>query len=181
MRSAPIGLFYEDLDTVCEVARASSVLTHGHPAALESAAGAALLVALALRGAGPADMYRELERRLFGRAADFDACMRKVPAALELPPERALTSEVLGESWVGDEAVASALYCVWRHADDYRAAVLTAVNTDGDSDSIATIVGSIMGARLGIGAIPAHWVAGVERSRELHDLAARLLTASRRR
>ncbi len=32
MRVAPIGLFYDDLDRVTEVARASSLLTHGHPA-----------------------------------------------------------------------------------------------------------------------------------------------------
>ena len=55
MRVSPIGLYYEDLDRVVEVARASSLLTHGHNAALEGAASAALLVALALRGSGPQD------------------------------------------------------------------------------------------------------------------------------
>ena len=44
------------------------------------------------------------------------------------------TKNVLGEGWIGEEAVASAMYCCWRSPDDYSAAVLTAMNTDGDSD-----------------------------------------------
>ena len=48
MRVAPIGLYYQDLDRVADVARWSSLLTHGHPAAIEGAATAAILVAMAL-------------------------------------------------------------------------------------------------------------------------------------
>lgn len=177
MRAAPLGLFYEDLDEVESVARDSSLPTHGHPSALESSAAAALLVALALRGEPPARMYEEVMRRCGGRSPDFDACFSRVPEVLNRPPEEVLTKDVLGEGWVAEEAVASALYCFWRHPDDYRAAVLEAVNTDGDSDSLATIAGSISGARLGLGAIPSEWAQGVERSAYLHEVGARLAAA----
>jgi len=177
MRVAALGLFYEDLDEVESVARDSSLLTHGHPAALEASAAAALLVALALRGASPSRMYEEVMRRCGGRSPDFDGCLSRVPDVLGRPPEEVLTSGVLGEGWVAEEAVASALYCFWRHPDDYRAAVLEAVNTDGDSDSLATITGSISGARLGLGAIPAEWVQEVERSTYLQEVGARLAAA----
>jgi ADP-ribosylglycohydrolase len=177
MRVAPIGLFFEDLDEVESVARDSSLLTHGHPAALEGAAAAALLVALALRGASPAQMYEEVMRRCGGRSRDFDECLSKVPGLLERAPEEVLTRNVLGEGWVAEEAVASALYCFWRHPDDYRAAVLEAANTDGDSDSLATIAGSISGARLGLGALPSEWVQEVESSTYLQDVGARLAAA----
>ncbi|HYH97900.1 ADP-ribosylglycohydrolase family protein [Hyalangium sp.] len=177
MRVAPIGLFYEDLDEVESVARDSSLLTHGHPAALEASAAAALLVALALRGVSPPQMYEEMMRRCGGRSPDFDQCLSKVPGLLNHPPEQVLTTAMLGEGWVAEEAVASALYCFWRHPDDYRAAVLEAVNTDGDSDSLATITGSISGARLGLEAIPAEWVQEVERSTSLQDVGAQLAAA----
>ena len=180
MRVAPIGLlFADDLDAVERVARASSLLTHGHDAALEGAAAAALLVALALRGASPQAMYDEIMRRCADRSEDFAACLGDLPDMLERPPEEVLIDRHdggLGEAWVADEAVASALYCVWRHPDDYRAGVLCAVNTDGDSDSIAAITGSILGARLGIEAIPEHWVADVENSGALVDLGTQLWT-----
>lgn len=177
MRVAPIGLYYEDLDTVAEVARHCALLTHGHPAALEGAAAAALLVALALRGASPEDMHAEVMRRCGGRSPDFDACFARVPQVVGQPPEQVLVEQgpyALGEGWVAEEAVASALYCFWRHPEDYRAAVLEAVNTDGDSDSLATITGSIAGARLGLEGIPAEWVQGVERSDWLQEVGGRL-------
>jgi ADP-ribosylglycohydrolase len=178
MRVGPIGLYYAgDLDRLFEVARASSLLTHGHDAAVEGAAAAALMVALALEGAGPEEVFTEITRHCGGRSADFDACLERVPALRDRPPGEVLREGALGEAWVAEEAVASALYCFWRHPDDYRAAVLTAVNTDGDSDSIATITGSVLGARLGLEGIPAPWVSGVENTDRLQELGASLWAA----
>ncbi len=175
MRVSPVGLlFHDDLDRLVEVARATALPTHGHPAAQEGAAAAALMAALAARGAGPQEMYDEIKARCFGRSPDFDACLSRVPDMLGAPPAEALAAGGLGEAWIAEEAVASALYCVWRHPDDYGAAVLEAINTDGDSDSIGAITGSVMGARLGIGAIPEGWVEGVEGSAALQALASRL-------
>jgi len=157
MRVAPIGLYYsDDLDQVAQVARASSLPTHGHDAALEGAAAAALMVAMALRDATPEDMHAEIDRRCSANSPDFAACWQKLHDMVKRGPDKVLTKDALGEGWVAEEAVASALYCYWRGPDDYRQAVLTATNTDGDSDSIATITGSILGARHGIESIPNH-------------------------
>lgn len=182
MRVAPVGLLYAtDRDRLLEVARATSLLTHGHDAAVEGAAAAALMVAVALDGGDGAATYDAIREACAGRSADFDACLARVPDLLHVEPGVALSEAGLGEAWVAEEAVASALYCVWRHPDDFAAGVLEAVNTDGDSDSIATIVGSVLGARLGLDAIPARWRGGVERSEELHDLGARIHDAARAR
>lgn len=174
MRVAPIGLFYDDLDKVQDVASASSLLTHGHSAALAGAAAGALMVALALRGASPTEIYEEVDRRCSASSKDFAATWQKIPKLLSRPPEEVLTEQHLGEGWVAEEAVASAMYCVWRSPDDYSATILTAINTDGDSDSLGTIAGSILGARLGANAIPAKWRAEVEDSAYLHELGSRL-------
>ena len=179
MRAAPIGLLYRaDRARLLTVARASSVLTHGHDAAIEGAAAAALLVAMALDGDSPEVMYEALMDECAPRSPDLARCLEKVPGLLDAPVEIALSGRGLGESWVADEAVASALWCFWRHRDDYRACVLDAVNTDGDSDSIACIAGSISGARLGLEAIPAHWRERVEATGALHAVGRALHVAS---
>ena len=178
MRVAAVGLFYhDDLERLAEVARASSLPTHGHPAALEGAAAAALMVALALRGLEPAAIHAEILARCSGRSADFDACLARVPGLLDRPPAEVLSEGGLGEAWVAEEAVASALYCFWRHPDDFSAAVLEAVNTDGDSDSIAAITGSVLGARLGQEGIPAAWIEQVEEGAMLQRLGRALWAA----
>ncbi len=177
MRVAPIGLFYDDLDRIAEVARASSLLTHGHPAALEGAAAAALLVYLARRGATPDEMFSEIDQRCSPRCTEFSSVWRKLPDLISQPAEAVLAEGGLGESWVAEEAVASAMYCFWRNPDDFERAVCTAINTDGDSDTIGTITGSIAGARLGAESIPLRWRQGVEDSEYLHQLGARLWNA----
>jgi len=178
MRVAAIGLLWaDDLDHLTEVARASSLLTHGHPAALEGAAAAALLVALALRGESPQQIHEQILQRCSGRSPDFDRCLARLPDLLGRPVGEALSEEGLGQGWVAEEAVASALYCFWRHPDDFGAAVLEGVNTDGDSDSIAAITGSALGARLGASGIPPRWVEQVENRKLLEQTARRLWRA----
>lgn len=174
MRVAPIGLYYSDLDQVSTVARASSLLTHGHDAAFAGAAAAALMVAMAARGFGPEQIYREIDARCCASSEDFSVAWRKVPELLTISPDQVLVEGCLGEGWVAEEAVASAMYCFWRSPDDFKQAIYTAINSDGDSDSIGTITGSVLGARLGVEAIPNRWRQTVEDSQYLHELGKRL-------
>ncbi|MBN1101991.1 MAG: ADP-ribosylglycohydrolase family protein, partial [Deltaproteobacteria bacterium] len=81
---------------------------------------------------------------------------------------------LLGEGWVGEEAVALALYCFLKYPDSYERCVIRGANTNGDSDSVACIAGSISGAYLGVGAIREDWIQRIEKSEYLDDLARRL-------
>jgi ADP-ribosyl-[dinitrogen reductase] hydrolase len=47
------------------------------------------------------------------------------------------------------------------HPEDFRAAVLAAVRCGGDTDTLAAIVGGIVGARVGRAGIPAEWLSGL--------------------
>lgn len=59
----------------------------------------------------------------------------------------------LGEGWTAEEAWAISLYCVIRHIDNMKEAIIAAVNHDGDSNSTGSITGNIMGAIYGYEAI----------------------------
>lgn len=72
----------------------------------------------------------------------------------------------LGGGWVGDEALAIALYCAIRHFDDFERAMITAVNHGGDSDSTGAVTGNILGAAVGYEAIPQFF----KHDLELHDV-----------
>jgi ADP-ribosylglycohydrolase len=180
MRTAPIGLYYlEDEGRLMEVARASSLLTHGHPTALASAAATALLVAWAARGEDPGEYPSRLVKVMVDmtEGREVAALVRRIPEMLTEPPEDVLHHGALGEAWTGEEAVASALYCFCRSPEDFRRAVTVGANTVGDSDSIACIAGAISGAYNGIGAIPKSWREQVENSAYLHEVASALLAA----
>lgn len=57
--------------------------------------------------------------------------------------------------------VEAALALTARHPDDLRTAVIETVALGGDTDTVAAIVGGILGARLGAEAVPEDWLRGI--------------------
>lgn len=117
-----------------------------------------------------------------GESVKLEPWRRELAGLLERAlktAERAVTGAegiaMLGQGWVGEEALAIALFSVWRHPDDWHAAVVAAVNHDGDSDSTGCIAGAVLGACLGLRAIPELWVAAVENRDPILTLADELV------
>jgi len=180
MRAGPIGYVYQHVpEKLREVAHATGICTHGHPTADAACIGAAYLVKLALEGIQPSVMIGELLSFTRGISDEWEEAIEKIRKCLDWEDEEQALS-FLGEGWVGEEAVALALYCFLRYPDSYEKCVLRAANTNGDSDSIACIAGAISGACLGVKAIPKDWVEQIENKDYLIDLGIRLAEARRK-
>jgi ADP-ribosylglycohydrolase len=90
----------------------------------------------------------------------------------EIEPRRAI--EALGYGWVGEEALAIAVYCALKYGDDAQKAMLLAVNHDGDSDSTGSICGNLLGVWKGLSVFPQTWIDGIEGSDILTQAATDL-------
>ncbi len=177
MRVAPLGYIYQqDEARLREVAIASSLITHRHPTAIAATVAAAYLVKLALDGVPVASYMRSVYEFATGFSQEFDHAILRVGHVLGWTNED-LALDHIGQGWVGEEAVALAIYCILRYPDDYVACVRRAANTNGDSESIACIAGGIMGAKLGLQAIPLDWRARCENASGISNLAHRLTSA----
>ena len=175
MRAAPIGFFFQhDPRRLYRVAHATGICTHGHPTADAACIGAAYLVKLALDRTPPEHMIPQVLAFTAGISGEFDEAVRKVEFCLPWKDEEAAL-DYLGQGWVGEEAVALALYCFLRSPDDYQKTVIRGANTNGDSDSVACIAGALSGAWLGAEGIPEEWAARIEKRDILEALAKRLL------
>lgn len=176
MRVATIGYLYQhDEQRLVEAAKASGIITHGHPAAVAASVAAAYLVKLALDGEHPKTYLRRVMQFTDGMSEDFDQIMYRVGQAHFASEERCLKH--IGEGWVGDEAVGLALWCVMKYPDDYEAVVRRGANTNGDSDSIACIGGGISAARLGLDSVPDTWIQRCENRDYITELAQRMADA----
>jgi ADP-ribosylglycohydrolase len=105
---------------------------------------------------------------------EFLAIMQK---AINLSEKDMLDVEAIhsiGEGWVGDEALAIAIYSVLKHSDKIKDAILCAVNHKGDSDSTGAIAGNMIGAYLGFDAIPPEWIEHIEHREVLEEMAERM-------
>ncbi len=176
MRVAPVGLMFDKKDafkTGCELA----AITHGHPGGYLPAGVHACIISCLIEGMELEDAVSRALQELAAYPGN-EECLDLLNKAVELakdnnPSEDALRQ--LGEGWVGEEAIAIAVYCSLVHRNDFRKAVCLAVNHDGDSDSTGAITGNILGAYLGIEGIPAEWRERVELKDEIITLADDLL------
>jgi ADP-ribosylglycohydrolase len=172
MRVYPFALVFQgDPERAESWAVAHSKLTHRSPMAF-AACAAFVRGLLALLGGGST---AELGQAMARAAEPHDPeTARRIRDALSAAARGELPSVVLKRhlGWAAHDAVAAACYVFTRHPDDPRRALLEAVNSPGDSDSIGTLVGALMGARHGLGNLPAEWVREVEQSSELLALAS---------
>ncbi|MBR1529866.1 MAG: ADP-ribosylglycohydrolase family protein [Oscillospiraceae bacterium] len=170
MRTAPIGLVsgLDENQTVLLGAKAAA-LTHGHELGYIPAGMLSEMIRLIaqenydIRGAGYTALHTV--RKLFFDAEHLQDFARIIEQALELAestemPEKAIMR--LGEGWVGEEALAIAVYCAAKFEDDFDLCIRNAVNHNGDSDSTGAIAGNILGAKLGLSGIPEKYQKNLE-------------------
>jgi ADP-ribosylglycohydrolase len=174
VRVAPIGYLYQnDPDRLIKVAQATGVATHAHPTAQAAVCAAAYLIKLALDGLPPQAYVERTLAKIGGLSSEFDAILRQVDNVVQWTDEFAAL-ETLGSGWNAEEAVAMAIYCAVRYEDDYVGAVRRAVNIPGDSDSVGSLTGGLVAARVGLSAVPQMWIERLEDLKGLTDLAVRL-------
>ena len=190
MRVAPIGLYFANgpftADRTAICAAEAAALTHGHELGYLPAAFLAYLIRLLVLGTEK-DLRAAVEKtkdeiaRLFCGAKYIGELTKKVNDALILSRSTKEPLDVihaLGEGWVGEEALAIALYAALKYDNDFERAIVTAVNHKGDSDSTGAITGNILGAYLGIDAIPSHYLERLELERLINETAVDLFRAA---
>ncbi|HII02074.1 TPA: ADP-ribosylglycohydrolase family protein [Methanosarcinaceae archaeon] len=176
MRVGIIGFIYRnDPEKLLEVASLSGKITHSHPTSDAASIAGAYTVKLALDGIAPEDMFLPLLRVTEGISEEFtDALKVAYELALgSLSDEEALRK--IGQGWYAEETFALAYFCMLRYPGDYKKAVQTAVNITGDSDSVGSVAGGILGARLGIDSVPPAWVEALKEKENLETMVAPLL------
>ena len=175
MRAYPFGLiFADDLELAETWAVAHSYLTHGDPIAQAACAAMAVGVGLAVQGATIDHLLQVMVRA----ARRYSAVTADMMAQAIEEGRRGVGPGVTLDrlrAWAAHEAIAAAVYLVARNPANPRAAILEGANTPGDSDSIATLAGALLGAIHGVEALPREWVSQVERAATLSELARQVV------
>ena len=184
MRNAAVPLAYvNDLERAMKIAREQSRTTHQGDEAAECCAVMTWLIVQMMRE----PKLSKLE--LFGRLDSFESdfysvkCLVKSEKEERRPSNEGLDLKDRNWNWksgdfkfspsraasqpgyVGSyamDALSMALHCVWT-TDSFSEATFKIINLRGDSDSTGSVCCQIAGALYGIDAIPAAWIAAVQR------------------
>ena len=165
MRVAPIGLFFDstkmDIKQIDLIGAEAAALTHGHPLGwLPAAALVHIIARIVHENFSVEEAVKDMQTSIkaqFGHLEESAYMMELVDKAIELAGKDTDDKEAiwkLGEGWVAEETLAIAIYSALKYQDDFEAAIIAAVNHDGDSDSTGAVTGNIVGACLGISGIP---------------------------
>ena len=149
MRAATAAVYFASAGREATMAagRRIAALTHGDRAAWEGTALLHELIRVALEGGDPlaavGDTLAEVHP---GHRARWSTVL-----AADWHPD--LATEFNGAVW---PCLGSALWAL-RSTESYEAALATAIDLGGDTDTVAAVTGAIAGAVYGAGAIPPRW------------------------
>jgi ADP-ribosylglycohydrolase len=175
MRAAPIGLLYHtNLNIVKSYADLQSLPTHTSAAARAAAVAVAVGVALSFNGFPPKMILRNAASQASRLDTYFAERLLWVGELLDLLPEDALG--VIRNSPLAAETVPAAFYCFLKFEPEE--ALVMAASSGGDTDSIASIAGSLFGAAKGSSWIPDRWLAVLEGRERIEDKARGLCQLS---
>ncbi len=147
IRAAPIGLLYNrDLGIVSKYAQLQSLPTHCSSTARAGATAVSVGVALCLNGFGKEMVLKTAASLVSKVDLDFSERLLWVLSLKDLTPDDALSR--IRNSPLASETVPAAFYCFIKF--DPEEALIRAVSGGGDTDSIASITGSLFGAARGL-------------------------------
>ena len=162
MRVAPISLCFE-ADVSYHLGCEAALITHGNPTGWLSAGALCVLIAELAGGTRLQDAI-DRSSKAVTRSEGHGETLAAIGSAVSLASESVSPREAilrLGEGWVGEEALAIAIYAVLV-SKDFKEVIRIAANHDGDSDSTASIAGQIWGAMAGLDGIPHVWTSRLD-------------------
>lgn len=198
MRSCPIGIADRPNPHLAEIARRSSVVTHNTEQGIESTMLIAATVSYALDGAEAREAMllacnyvtaylamNRFEGRIIGHWTPKASVIARTRWAINWAQEHAgehagdiydhdmfadQLRAVIGTSVEANESVPAAFAIATRYAERPFDAICVAANLGGDTDTIAAMVGAMLGAAHGVQAFPESLVHTVQEVNGL-DLA----------
>lgn len=184
MRVAPIGLYFEGkrytIDEIDMIGAEAAALTHGHELGYIPAAMLVHIIHLLAHNPGVSVKDAVVDAkaaisRLFPKAEHLTDMLDLTDKAINLAAESEIDEldaiRELGEGWVAEETLAIAIYCSLKYQNDFEKAMIASVNHSGDSDSTGAVTGNILGAHLGMQAIPEKFLTRLELKDTIIEIA----------
>lgn len=155
-RIAPLAYFYRnDKEKFFASARAQTVMTHNHPDVISCATFFSEVVWEVLAGIPPSEAIQGLVQRRYNRSrlkewTDAGAESR------DLPTRQAISD--FGQMCAAEAAFPSVIHLIFKYESNLKDALVENVMAGGDSAARGMMTGMVLGAHLGMDAIPDHWL-----------------------
>ncbi len=180
-----VGLFYDPADMdpgeINRLGMEAVALTHGDPQAFLPGALVTALVSRSLREpqlpletliGDVLEQFREQFSHDYGRQVNQITNLLKMAQSLSADPTVApMDAMERLQCKTGAQVLAGCVYALLTGGEDFDRTLITAVNHFGASAAVAALAGAILGARLGVEALPEFYLECLEPRDILQELA----------
>ncbi len=164
MRLSPVPIFYQDHPDKAEVISAmQGTLTHNHEVPND---GCRLLSRILISGIQTGSKEDALDS-----VNDLDVA-ENILHVSDQAYESKDRNDIKSDGYVVS-TLEAAMWSVWK-TDNFRDALLLAVNLGDDADTVGAVAGQIAGAIYGIEGIPPEWISGMVESSRIMNLGEQL-------
>jgi len=189
MRVSPVGLFFHhNLEALRKAAMDQANVTHTHPLGQWGAVMQASSVGLALlqdsrNPLKKEEIIIELREILWSGPVEYQKALNEMENIFALGKKIEAKEIVrrLGNGIEAHRSVPTASCLALTYSPDFQDAIRAAISLGGDTDTIAGMVGAIVGAHVGERGLPTEWIEQLEegpRGRSFaRELARRLFEA----
>lgn len=173
MRLAPVPMFFSnDIDKATFYSGESSRTTHGAREAVDACRLFGKQLAMALTGESKDSILFSAKERFTGEKTLAQSIQDIADGSYADKSE----ADIRGSGYVVKSLEAS-LWCFLK-TDNFKDAILKAVNLGDDADTTGAICGQIVGAYYGIADIPKHWLARLAKREMIEGMAGELFQRS---
>ncbi|MCO4783397.1 MAG: ADP-ribosylglycohydrolase family protein [Candidatus Cloacimonetes bacterium] len=168
MRSSVIGVFfYDDYEQLKKFVYTSTIISHTDPKAYNGALTIALASSIAIKQAdiSPQDFYKLIVECIDKEDSEYLSIMRTIVTSIDQGESTMDFAKNLGlEKGVSGymyHTVPVVIHCWLTNQCDYKKGITEIIECGGDSDTTASILGGIIGARVGKEGIPEDWLKNI--------------------
>ena len=166
-----VYLYRDDIDGLVVACRAQTAMTHNHPQVIESAEFFARVASKVLRKTPPKAAIKGVVDENFNRAP-FSQWVSDGLKSAGMETRAAISG--FGQMCEVEAAFPAVIHLLARYEDNLEAALVENVMAGGDSAARGMVAGMILGAYLGMDAIPADWLADLKHREAIERMLARV-------
>jgi len=171
-RIAPLVFLYRnDPETLANSAKAQTRMTHTDLATVESAEYFARVTQAVFNGAAPIEAMKSVAEAHFEISA-VSAWLQKGLATMERDSVEVIGD--FGRSCHTGEMFPGVVHLIAKYENDLKEALVQCVMAGGDSAARGALVGMVLGAHLGMEALPRQWVEDMKAAEKIEQLLAKI-------
>lgn len=156
-RMAPLALVYgDDADGFEQAAREQTRITHNAQLPMDAAGFFARVCYLVLHGKSPAQAIKEVVAMEPYRSSPLSALVEAGLQSSGLETQSAI--EGFGPACDAGQALPGVIHLITRYENNLKKALVECAMAGGDSSARGIMTGMVLGAFLGMAAIPSRWI-----------------------